>query len=366
MKCGELMSRIVLKFGGSSVGDQSNCFEDEHLIKIAQTVKTLKEEGHEVIIVISAMAGVTRMLKDMCMKIDSKSNTLEDDMVLTVGEQISTGLICKLLNSERFKIKAKPFLGWQLPIITDNSFGGASIKKVETCEILKCLDNDTVPVIAGYQGITEDNQITTLGFDGSDTTAVAVSVAVNADVCQFYKDVLGIFSANPRRVSKATKLELINSQEMYVLASLGARILHPVSIKTARDNNLTIRVVPNFIDHGSGSTIDNMNMPKDILGITYFEHSKNNISISVVGKSINPHDANTLIKTLNNNKIFAEIVNTEFDDMSITVEIGWIEQLDKALQSIHTLYGLDTKEHSDSQAFRGEGKQIYKDPAIKS
>lgn len=360
------MSRIVLKFGGSSVGDQNNCFDDEHLLKIAKTVKSVKDEGHEVIVVISAMAGVTRMLKEMCLTVDSKNNTLEDDMVLTVGEQISTGLICKLLNSERFKIKAKPLLGWQLPIITDNLFGGASIKRVETKEILKCLEDDVVPIIAGYQGITEDNQITTLGFDGSDTSAVAVSAAVNADVCQFYKDVQGIFSANPRRVSKATKLDFINSQEMYVLASLGARILHPVSIKTAIENNLTLRVVPNFIDNGSGSTISNNNTPKDILGITYLEHSKNNISISVVGKGIIQNDSKLLLKTLNNNKIFAEIVNTEFDDMSITVEIGWIEQLDKALQSIHSLYGLDTVHQIDAQAFRGAGKQIYRDPAMKS
>jgi aspartate kinase len=366
MKCGGVMSRIVLKFGGSSVGDQTNCFDDEHMIKIAETIKDLKSKGNEVIVVISAMAGVTRMLKTMCMAIDNASNTLEDDIVLTTGEQISTGLLCKLLNSEKFNIKAKPFLGWQIPIITNNVFGGATIKRVEAKEILSCLKNNIVPVIAGYQGITENNEITTLGFDGSDTTAVAVSAAVNADICQFYKDVRGIFSANPRRVPKANKLEAINTYEMFVLSSLGARILHPVSIKTALDNNLTLRVVPNFTDNETGSTIDNKNSPRDILGITYFEHNKNKITISVVGKKINLNESRVIIKTLNNNKIFAEVVNTEFDDMSITFEIGWIEQLDRALQSIHTLYGLDIDNDSQIQAFKGEGKQVYKDPAIKS
>lgn len=360
------MSRIVLKFGGSSVGDQSNYFDGEHMMKIASTVKEIKEQGNEVILVISAMAGTTRNLKSMCMNVDTRNNTLEDDMVLTVGEQITAGLITKMLNGDKFNLKAKAFLGWQVPIITDDNFGGAKIEKIETAKLEECFKNGIIPVIAGYQGITEDNRITTLGFDGSDTTAVAVACAVKADVCQFYKDVLGVYTANPRRVPKAQKLERISAKEMYVLASLGARILHPVSIKTAIDNNLTLKVVPNFDDNEGGTTIFNGDCCRDIVGVTYFEHSENMITISVVGNKITKEDGARIIKELNNNKIFAEVINTEFDDMSVTVEIGWIEQLNKAMQSIHTLYKFDNIDENATPAFRGDGKQIYRDPAIKT
>jgi aspartate kinase len=359
------VSRLVIKFGGSSVGDINNFHSSEHLHNIATTIKSHIENGHEVVVVVSAMAGATRELKDMAMKINSLSNTLEDDLILTTGEQITVGLLCKLLNSEEFNIQSQSFLGWQLPIITDSEFGNATIKKIAPDKILNCLQNNIVPVIAGYQGITEDNQITTLGFDGSDTTAVAIATAINADACQFYKDVRGIYTANPRRVAKSTKLDEISTNEMYILSSLGARILHPNSLKTALDSNLTIRILPNFLKSDTGTKICHSIAHKKIAGITYFEHEKNRISISVVGEGLKPSDKDLMIKALNKNKIFAEFASTPFDHMSTTVEIGWIEQLDVALASIHNAFGLDTSDQISAPAFIGVGKQIYKDPAVK-
>lgn len=359
------MSRVVLKFGGSSVGDSNNYFDENHMIRIANTIKKEKEKGNQVVVVISAMAGETRKLKQMSQNIDNRTNTAEDDIILSAGEQISAGLLCKLLNGEKFNLKSQAFMGWQLPIITDDKFGGAKITHIGTKELEECLKNEIIPIVAGFQGITEEKRITTLGFDGSDTTAVAIASYLKADCCYFYKDVRGVYTANPRRVLKAKKIEEISLKEMYVLSSLGARILHPVSIKTAIDHDIDLRILPNFLDDENGTLIKHSDNKKEISGITYFEHNPNEITISVVGDSVSNNDGEKIIHELNKNKIFAQIVNTEFDDMSITIEIGWIEQLDTALSAIHKLFGLDN-EDAKEKAFNGEGKQIYRDPAIKT
>lgn len=359
------MSRVVLKFGGSSVGDSTNYFDENHMIRIANTIKKQKEDGNQVIVVISAMAGETRRLKQMAQMMDSSSNTEEDDIILSAGEQVSAGLLTKLLNSEKFNKKAKAFLGWQLPIITNTTFGGAKITDIQTSKLEECLQNDIIPVIAGFQGVTNTKRITTLGFDGSDTTAVAIAGYLKADYCYFYKDVRGVYTANPRRVSKASKIDELSLKEMYVLSSLGARILHPASIQTAIDYDINLKVLPNFLEDEDGTKIKHCDIKKDISGITYFEHKPNEITISVVGKGVSKEDGASIIKELNKNKIFAQVVETEFDYMSITVEIGWIQQLDTALSAIHTLYNLDNINVSE-KAFNGEGKQIYRDPAIKT
>lgn len=359
------MARVVLKFGGSSVGDNENFFDESHMARIANTIKKQKEKGDQVVVVISAMAGETRKLKEMSQMMSKESNVEDDDVVLSAGEQISTGLLSKLLNSERFNQRAKAFLGWQLPIVTDDEHGKARIVHIETGKIEECLRDDVIPIIAGFQGVTKDGRITTLGFDGSDTTAVAVAGHLKADYCYFYKDVRGVYSANPRRVPKASKIDELSLEEMYVLSSLGARILHPASIKTAMDYDINLKLLPNFSDDESGTVIKSTNMQKDIAGITYYEHSPNEITISVVGKAVNRLDGKKIIKELNSNKIFAQVVETEHDGVSVTVEIGWAEQLDTALCAIHSLYKLDN-EKVMQRAFNGEGKQVYKDPAIKT
>jgi aspartate kinase len=358
------MSRIVLKFGGSSVGDENNFFDDQHLLKIGSIIKNVKNQGYEVIVVISAMAGFTRKLKKMCMDVDFRDNDVESDLVLSAGEQISTGLLARILQSENFNLKAKAFMGWQVPIITDNKFGEASIKKIETNSIEECLKNDIIPVIAGFQGITESKSITTLGFDGSDTSAVAIASSLKADFCQFYKDVRGVYTANPRRVKKARKIDKISANDMYVLSELGARILHPNSLKTAIKNKLNLRIVPNFIEDEEGTLIVNGDSIDALAGVTYYEYNRNKVTISVVGKGLKQDAEGKIIKELNRNKIFTEVVNTEFDDMSITVEIGWVEQLDLAISSIHRIFGLDSEEDIKEEAFQGEGKQVYNDPAF--
>ena len=357
------MSIVVLKFGGSSVGDMENYFDENHIVRIANTIKEQRKMGNKVVVVVSAMAGETRKLKEMAHNIDKLSNTQEDDIILSVGEQISVGLLSKLLNSDRFNEKAKAFLGWQLPIITDDVFGGARITNIDTSKIEECLENNVIPIVAGFQGITLDGRITTLGFDGSDTTAVALAGYLNADWCYFYKDVRGVYTANPRRVEKASKIDCLSLKEMYVLSSLGARILHPVSIKTAMEHDIKLRILPNFLDKEDGTVIKDYDDDKKIAGITYFEHSTNEITISVVGSSVRKSDGEKIIKELNKNKIFAQVVETEFDDMSVTVEIGWIEQLDTALSAVHSLYNLDS-DYVLKDAFNGLGKQVYRDPAI--
>ncbi len=232
--------RIVQKFGGTSVADIAR------LEKVALKVKREIDAGHQVIVVVSAMAGVTNQLVSYTKALSNGLPTPEHDAVHSTGEQITSGLLALAL--QQIGIPARSFMGWQIPIITDDCHTNARIQDIPTENLETCLAQNITPVISGFQGITKDQRITTLGRGGSDTTAVAIAAALQADRCDIYTDVEGVFTADPRIVPNARKLKEISYQEMHELAAQGAKVLHTRSVETAMAHNVCVRVLSSFVE----------------------------------------------------------------------------------------------------------------------
>ncbi|UMM10038.1 aspartate kinase [Gluconobacter frateurii] len=240
---------IVMKFGGTSVGTI------ERIRIVAQRVKAEHAQGRRVAVVVSAMAGVTNQMVGYCAELDPLADPKEYDAVVASGEQVTSGLVAIALQA--LGVPARSFQGWQIPLVTDDAHGKASIDGVDGTELLKCLDNGVVPVIAGFQGIGPDNRIATLGRGGSDTSAVAIAAAIHADQCDIYTDVDGIYTTDPRIVKRARKLDRITYEEMLELASVGAKVLQTRSVGLAMREGVRVRVLSSFseTDDDSGSIV---------------------------------------------------------------------------------------------------------------
>jgi aspartate kinase len=234
------MARIVQKFGGTSVADI------ERIRNVALRVKKEVDAGHEVAVVVSAMAGVTNQLVAYAREMSVLHDAREYDTIVATGEQVTSGLLAMAL--QNLGINARSWLGWQLPFKTDGVHSKARIESIETAEIIKRFEQGQVAVLAGFQGIGPDNRITTLGRGGSDTTAVALAAALNADRCDIYTDVDGVYTTNPRIVPSARKIEKITYEEMLELASQGAKVLETRSVALAMRNNVRLQVLSSFVD----------------------------------------------------------------------------------------------------------------------
>lgn len=240
---------IVMKFGGTSVGTI------ERIRIVAQRVKAEHAQGRRVAVVVSAMAGVTNQMVGYCVELDPLADPKEYDAVVASGEQVTSGLVAIALQA--IGVPARSFQGWQIPLVTDDAHGKASIDGVDGTELLKCLDHGIVPVIAGFQGVDPDNRIATLGRGGSDTSAVAIAAAIHADQCDIYTDVDGIYTTDPRIVKRARKLDRITYEEMLELASVGAKVLQTRSVGLAMREGVRVRVLSSFseTDDDSGSIV---------------------------------------------------------------------------------------------------------------
>ena len=238
------MSLIVMKFGGTSV---ANIEKINNVAKIIQ--KEIKK--NKLIVILSAMAGVTNQMQNYIEEINSK-NDIENDLILTSGENVTIGILSSVLNSK--KIKSIPLLGWQVPIITDNNHQKAKILNIDKDRINKFLKDYDVIVLAGFQGINLQGNITSLGRGGSDTTAVAIAAATNADRCDIYTDVDGVFTSDPSIVDKAKKINKLAYEEMLEMSSTGAKVLHTRSVELAMKNNLVLQVLSS-ITKKSGDTV---------------------------------------------------------------------------------------------------------------
>jgi aspartate kinase len=234
------MARLVMKFGGTSVADL------DRIRNVARHVKREVAAGHEVAVVVSAMAGTTNALVDWCREAASLHDAREYDVVVASGEQVSAGLLAITL--EAMGINARSWQGWQLPIRTSDAHGAARILEVNGAELIKRFkERGEVAVIAGFQGVhAETGRITTLGRGGSDTSAVAIAAAVSADRCDIYTDVDGVYTTDPRVVSKARRLDKIAYEEMLELASLGAKVLQVRSVELGMVHNVRIFVRSSF------------------------------------------------------------------------------------------------------------------------
>ncbi len=233
------MSLLVVKFGGTSVGDIERI--KNAASKVAQEVR----RGHKVVVVVSAMAGVTDQLIGYCRSVNPRFNPREMDSIISTGEQVSSGLMALAL--EQRGLNARSWLGWQLPIRTDSSYTKARILDIDVTHLVKRLEKGEVAVLAGFQGVTEDHlNITTLGRGGSDTSAVALAAALKADRCDIYTDVDGVYTADPRIVGKASKLSRVSYEEMLELASLGAKVLQTRSVEMGLRYRVPVQVLSTF------------------------------------------------------------------------------------------------------------------------
>jgi aspartate kinase len=234
------MARIVMKFGGTSVGDI------DRIKRVAGRVKKEVDAGNQVAVVVSAMAGVTNQLVDWCRQIAPLHDQREYDTVVATGEQVTIGLLSIAL--QEIGVPARSWCGWQIPVNTDGVHGKARIESIDTAQMVRQMTEGQVAVVAGFQGMGPDGRITTLGRGGSDTSAVALAAALSADRCDIYTDVDGVYTTDPRIVAKARKLEKITYEEMLELASVGAKVLQTRSVEMAMKHRVRVQVLSSFED----------------------------------------------------------------------------------------------------------------------
>ncbi len=237
------MARLVLKFGGTSVADM------DRIRNVAKHVKREVDAGHQVAVVVSAMSGKTNELVAWARDASPMHDAREYDAIVASGEQVTAGLLAICLQA--MGVEARSWLGWQIPITTDNAHGSARIADINGDELIRRFEKGQVAVIAGFQGIAPDNRITTLGRGGSDTTAVAIAAAVNADRCDIYTDVDGVYTTDPRMQPKAKRLDRISFEEMLEMASLGAKVLQVRSVEMAMVHGVKTFVRSSFDDPAS-------------------------------------------------------------------------------------------------------------------
>lgn len=237
------LARIVMKFGGTSMAGT------ERIRRVAGIVKRQQEAGHAVAVVVSAMAGETDRLVNFCREANALYDPAEYDVVVASGEQVTSGLLA--LTLQAMGCKARSWLGWQVPIRTDDAHAKARIEDIDADALLASMASGEIAVIPGFQGVSLEGRVTTLGRGGSDTSAVAVAAAVKADRCDIYTDVDGVYTTDPRIVAKARKLPLVTYEEMLELASVGSKVLQTRSVSLAMKEGVRVQVLSSFIDESA-------------------------------------------------------------------------------------------------------------------
>ena len=323
------MARIVMKFGGTSVGD---C---DRIKNVARRVKAEVERGNEVAVVVSAMSGVTNQLVDYCKQIAPLHYAREYDAVVATGEQVTTGLLAIAL--QELGMDARSWCGWQLPIRTDDAHGKARIVTIETEDMLARMAKGQIAVVAGFQGLGPDNRIATLGRGGSDTSAVALAAALHADRCDIYTDVDGVYTTDPRIVAKARKIDKISYEEMLELASLGAKVLQTRSVEMAMKHRVRVQVLSSFVDMPGTLVCDEDEIVEKELvsGIAY---SRDEAKITLVKVADRPGVAASIFGPLADNNVNVDMIvqNVSEDgkstDLTFTVGKADLERAVKVLE----------------------------------
>ena len=268
------MARIVQKFGGTSVGDL------DRIRNVAQRVKSCVEAGNEVAVVVSAMAGTTNQLVEWAKQVGPMHDAREYDAIVSTGEQVTVGLLSIAL--QNIGVDARSWLGWQIPLRTDEVHGAARIEEIQADEIIKRLEQKQVAVVAGFQGIAPDGRISTLGRGGSDTSAVALAAAIQADRCDIYTDVDGVYTTDPRIMPKARKLDSITFEEMLEMASAGAKVLQTRSVAMAMRHHVNLQVRSSFTD-APGTLVQNEEKQMEKQKVSGIAYSAEEAKITVVG-----------------------------------------------------------------------------------
>ena len=330
---------VVQKFGGTSVGNI------ERIKNVAKKVEAELNKNNKVIVVVSAMSGVTNQLVDYCHQVSSLINNSalsEYDSIIATGEQITCGLLALQLQSMGYK--ARSFLGWQIPLTTDNVHSKARIDEIKGEVLLESLKQYQVIVIAGFQGINfESQRITTLGRGGSDTSAVAIAAAVNADICDIYTDVDGVYTTDPRITDKAKKLNKVTYEEMLEMAYSGSKVLQTRSVAMAMSHNVKVRVLSSFeeVNENSGTILVNNNqeiMEKRL--ITGISYCKTDVRITLSQMPDHPGLSANIFGALANQEVNVDMIvqNISADgkkiDITFTISKDELERAKIAISGI--------------------------------
>jgi aspartate kinase len=319
------MARIVMKFGGTSVADL------ERIRRAAKRVKAEVERGHHVAVVVSAMAGVTNSMVQLVRDAASLADLREYDVAVSSGEQVTSGLMAIVLQS--MGVQARSWMGWQIPVRTDDAHGSARIEEIEVDDMLRRFGEGQVAVVAGFQGIDPQNRITTLGRGGSDTSAVALAAALQAERCDIYTDVDGVYTTDPRIVAKARKLDRITYEEMLEMASQGAKVLQTRSVEMAMKHHVRIQVLSSFKDSPGTLVVDEDEIVEQALvsGIAY---SRDEAKITLLRVPDQPGVAakifGPLAEAAINVDMIVQNVSAETERTDLTFTVGKAE-LDRAV-----------------------------------
>ena len=310
------MALIVQKYGGTSVANT------DRIKAVAERVIATAKQGNKVIVVVSAMAGETDKLIRIAHEITDAPDEREMDMLLSSGERVTSALTAMAIQSMGYK--SVSFTGRQVGIITDSAHTKAMIERISAERLVKAINEDKIPVVAGFQGIDESSDVTTLGRGGSDTTAVAIAAALKADLCEIYTDVEGVYTTDPRIVKEAKKLNKISYDEMLEMASLGAKVLHGRSVEFAKKYTVPL-VVRSSFNYNPGTLIIKEDEDMEKIVVSGVAADKNQARITIMGVPDKPGIAANLFDAIANANIVVDIIvqnissDTKATDISFTV-----------------------------------------------
>tara|TARA_B100000963_G_scaffold329814_1_gene319486 strand:- start:4975 stop:6186 length:1212 start_codon:yes stop_codon:yes gene_type:complete len=313
------MVKKVLKFGGTSVGTI------ERIQHVANIIKKEHQSGNKLIVVVSAMAGKTNELIKLANEISEEFDSRELDVLLTSGEQVT----CALLSGALIKlnVKAKSWLNWQIPILTDGDHTNSRIINMHVEKINKYLDEKGIAIIPGFQGISKNGDVTSIGRGGSDATAVATAKLFSADFCEIYTDVDGVFSTDPNKIPVAKKIEKISYDEMLELSSLGAKVMQPSAVQTAMMYDIPLEVRSTFTDR-KGTKIfsqENIDYSKSVTGVAY---SRDDSKITIIGVADKPGIAANIFEPLSKAQINVDMVIQNISSDHKTTDITFTVKRD--------------------------------------
>ena len=323
------MKTVVLKFGGTSVGSI------DRIKKVCKIIAFYKKKKNRVLVVTSAMSGVTNELINKSKLISNNFDKAEYDALISTGEQVSCSLIAGRLKNNGFK--SRSWISWQLPILTEGPHSSARISSVSTKTLSRYIKSGGIPVITGFQGVGKDLRITTIGRSGSDATAIMIAKFIKADECIIYTDVEGVYTTDPRQYKNAKKIKKIFYDEMLEMASLGSKVMQPTSVQDAKLNKIDIKVKSSFVSKSGTLITDSKKAFSDRI-ITGISSTKNDAKITIVGVKDRPGVAASIFKPLSNNHINVDMVvqNISLDgketDLTFTIKSEDLKKTEKLIK----------------------------------
>ncbi|MBN1205325.1 MAG: aspartate kinase [Myxococcaceae bacterium] len=358
------MALIVQKYGGTSVGDV------ERIKNVARRCIAAQKAGHDVVIVVSAMSGETNRLLKLVSQITDRPNEREQDVVAATGEQVTIGLVALAIQAQ--KRKAVSFMGHQVRIVTDEAFSKARIRSIDSERILAALKKKNIVVVAGFQGITESGDVTTLGRGGSDTTAVALAAALKADACEIYTDVDGVYTTDPNVAPAARKLDRISYEEMLELASVGAKVLQIRSVEFAMKYKVPLWVKSSFTED-PGTLVCEEDPSMENVVVSGIAYDKNEAKIAIRGVPDVPGVAAKIFGALDEKSIVVDLIvqNVSKDgrtDLTFTVgkaDLTKAKDVVKKMAKAIKAEGVETDDHVSKVSIVGVGMRNHSGVAAK-